>query len=1081
MTSLLAFSQTKNVSGRVVDAKGQPVPFATIRLKTGKSGVSADADGNFIVKAAKGDVLVVSGTGITSKEITVGDVSPLVVAVTRKESNLTEVVVTALGIQRQEKELGYSTAKVTAKELTVAQPISVANGLTGKVSGLNIQTVNNGVFAPTRITLRGTRSLTGNNQPLIVVDGAIFYNDISTLNPQDIQEVTILKGSSASAVYGSDASNGVMLITTKHGTRGKPIVTFSTTQQQESVCYLPSYQTQYGNSGGEEYFYNWNNIYGYIPFENQSFGPAYSGQTVPLGRILENNAVLDIPYSAVPNQKKDFFNKGWTSQYNFSYSAGDENSRFFLSGQDITTSNVMPYDGGKRDVLRVGGSRTYGIFSANFSLAYTYKYSNVGNTGSVYDNVMATTANVPLSTFKNFQGYQFATTDGYYNDYFQNPYMLAATQRNLTTDNNLTGNVQLNLRPTKYLNFSYRLSMNSLSRKYEYTQSQENYSPYSLSDPRAFLMNPDGTVDTVTFYGPKWIATNNGLTAPVYNTYNYSNFLLTSDFIASFDKDLGQDWNLKANVGTTYIDNSITEVGINAGPLFVPVYNVQNRSSIPAFNENYYEEARKLGFFGEATVGYKNLAFVHGSYRTDIDSRLSTANRFIPYYDVDASLILSDIFPGIARGDVLDFLKASGAYSVTGNASALANGSPYIADGAYQTVPQALPAAGLGFPYAGPLGGYALSTNLANPNIKPETVTEIEARLEFGLLKSRINFGVTGYMQHLTNGIVYAQIPRSSGFDQALLNAAETKNNGVEMDLKAAIIKNIDWVWTVGVNYTYYHSTVISINANTQSLNISQGYNGTTGGFGNSGTTNGNYGFNGQNTGGIFAIVGKAYPSIETNDWVRDPSNGKVIVNPITGNPSFGSTYVYEGNSTPTSILGITTNLNYKNWSLTLTADYRGGYKIYNAIGQFMDFSGISSETAAAGRQPFVFPNSEYSTDGGKTYVANTSVTTNDGNFNFWPGTYDEVGSNYVVSGNVWKLREASIAYNLPHKTLAPLKVVQTCTISISGRNLLMFRPKDNKWTDPEFADTSGNGVGATTENEQPPTRIFSGTIALTF
>jgi len=458
MCSLLAFSQVKPVTGKVTDAQGQPVPYPSIRIKGSKIGVSGDVDGSFSIKANSGQTLIISGTGIEVKEVPVGTGIPLLIQVNRKESSLTEVVVTALGIQRQEKELGYSTQKVTAKELTVAQPISVANGLTGKVSGLEIQTVNNGVFAPTRITLRGDRSLTGNNQPLIVVDGAIFYNDISTLNPQDIQDVTILKGSSASAVYGSDASNGVMLITTKHGTRGKPVVTFSTTQQLETVAYLPKYQEEFGSNGGEAYVYDFNNLTAYIPLENQSYGPFFNGQIAPVGRILEDGDLLQVPYAAVPNQKRDFFNKGWTGQTNFSYSAGDENSRFFLSGQDIGTSGIMPYDNGKRDVLRVGGSRTYGIFSANFSLSYTYKYSNLGNTGSIYDNLMSIPAQIPITQFRNFNTNEFATPDGYFNDFFQNPYELAATQRNKTTDNNLTGNIQLNLRPAKWLNFSKHIN-----------------------------------------------------------------------------------------------------------------------------------------------------------------------------------------------------------------------------------------------------------------------------------------------------------------------------------------------------------------------------------------------------------------------------------------------------------------------------------------------------------------------------------------------------------------------------------------------------------------------------------------------
>src|ERR1700722_1044482 len=235
---LSAFAQTKSYSGKVTDQQGQPVPFVTILVKGTKVATSADGEGNFTIKAKPGATLVISGAGFQSKTVEVTD-APMAISVSRKESNLAEVVITgALGVQRQAREVGYSTAKITGASVNQAAPVSAINGMTGKVSGLQINTVNNGVFAPTRVTLRGNRSLTGNNQPLYVVDGAIFYNDISTINPDDIIDITVLKGSSASAVYGSDASNGVIVITTRKGTRGKPVITFSSTVQAEHVSYM---------------------------------------------------------------------------------------------------------------------------------------------------------------------------------------------------------------------------------------------------------------------------------------------------------------------------------------------------------------------------------------------------------------------------------------------------------------------------------------------------------------------------------------------------------------------------------------------------------------------------------------------------------------------------------------------------------------------------------------------------------------------------------------------------------------------------------------------------------------------------
>jgi TonB-linked SusC/RagA family outer membrane protein len=1065
LCTILAYPQTGAVSGRVTDQQGQPVPFATVRIKGGKAGVSADVDGNFAIRARLGDVLVITGSGITPSEVTLADLATFVtIKVTQKQSSLTEVVVTALGINRQAKSLGYATEKIAGKDLTVAQPINVANGLTGKVSGLEINTVNNGLFAPTRITLRGNRSLIGNNQPLTVVDGAIFYNDISTINPADIESINVLKGSSASAVYGSDASNGVMIITTKHGSNNKAVLTFATTTQFETVAYLPSYQQKFGNNGGEYYVFNYNDLSTYIPFENQSYGPAFNGAMVPYGRPLSNGTLHEIPYSPVKNQKRDFFDVGLTEQNNLSYSAGDDKSRFYLSAQDISSKNPMPGDFGRRDVFRVGGSRTYGIFTADFSVSYTYTNKNVTNTGGVYDNLLNVPANEPISSLKDWKNNPLATLDGYFNDYFYSPYWTAANQRNITQDNGLQGNLHFVLKPVKWLALSYRLGINYQTEKYDYRGAEADYDAHSLTNDSVYFSNSAGTGTVLnTNFGSKWIAANNGYTQPNYNAYQASNFLLTSDFVASVNTKFARDFDLNASVGTSYNDNTINYLNVNANNIFFPVYNVNSLTGIPTLAQ-YYAEARKLGFFGDAQVGFKEFAYIHGSYRSDIDSRLSTSNRFIPYYDVDASLVLSEILPFIKNGNTLDFLKIRAAYSVTGNATALAAGQPYLAAGAYQTTPTLNSVSG--FPFSG-LGGYQLSTNVANPNIKPEQVTEKEFGIEFGFLKSRITLGGDIYDQKLSNGIVKASLPSSSGFQTALLNAANTDNKGIELDLKGNIIQTKNFVWRVGINYAHNECTVLSINGGLKTLNINSA----------SGVN-----FKGQATAAnatSYAVVGQLYPIIEGNDWVRDPQ-GQVIVNSITGLPSISSAITNLGNATPKDILGITTSVTWKNFTLTATADFRGGYKTYNTIGQFMAFTGTSSYTAQTNRERFVFPNSVVDEGGGK-YVQNTNIEVNDANFNLFPGLFNNVASPWVESASAWKLREVSISYNIPMRIFGGQKLVKQAVFTVSGRNLLMIRPKTNLWTDPEFSEDTSNAVGENSINQAPPTRIFGGTLSVTF
>ena len=278
------------------------------------------------------------------------------------------------------------------------------------------------------------------------------------------------------------------------------------------------------------------------------------------------------------------------------------------------------------------------------------------------------------------------------------------------------------------------------------------------------------------------------------------------------------------------------------------------------------------------------------------------------------------------------------------------------------------------------------------------------------------------------------------------------RTRGLELELKATLIKSRSVTWNAGINYTHIQSKVLSINGDLQSINIG---------------------------GSSYAVVGQPYPVIETGDWSRDPE-GHVIVDPITGNPTYDPNLKMQGNANPIDLLGLTTSVTWNNFTLSATADYRGGYKIFNYLGRTMDFTGISITTAKTGRQRFVFPNSVIDQGGGK-YVTNTNVTTDDAGYNFWGGSYLNVGSNYITSGAVWKLREVVLRYDFPKKWYAGAKVFQDISFALSGRNLVMLRPKTNIWTDPEFNEDTGNAVGTNSVNQIPPTRIFSATLSLRF
>lgn len=363
-------------------------------------------------------------------------------------------------------------------------------------------------------------------------------------------------------------------------------------------------------------------------------------------------------------------------------------------------------------------------------------------------------------------------------------------------------------------------------------------------------------------------------------------------------------------------------------------------------------------------------------------------------------------------------------------------------------------------------GGYSQSGLSLNPNIQPEKTTDYEGGIELGFLKDRLHL-TANYSHSLSkNQSLTADVSSTTGYTSELTNAGLVTNNTLEFDLNAIAVKTRNFQWTIGLNYTHYANKVVSLGGPDQ-LELG-GVPSTVGA-----------------SGGIYAVVGKPYPIIETNDWVRDPATGKVIVDPSTGQPSVSSTLTDYGTTNPTKIFGVNSSLSYKAFSFSFVVDYRGGNEIFNSTESVEAFTGISAQSAENGRQRFIFPNSVV-LQGGK-YVNNTSVAVDNGNGgqggSFWAGIYgSEVGSLYVDDASFIKLREANLTFQLPQSALAAVPFIKKASIALIGRNLLMIRPKSNDSIDPEFSDAgSGNAVGTTSISETPPTRFYGATLSVTF
>ncbi|MCX6321500.1 MAG: SusC/RagA family TonB-linked outer membrane protein [Bacteroidia bacterium] len=1043
----ILFAQTKVITGTVTSGvKGEgPIPGVSVQVKGTTIGASADVNGKYSITVPQNaTTLIFSYIGMKKQEIEIAGRTVIDCVMESDILGLEEVVVTAFGIKRPSKELGIATQKVSDKELTQAGVSNVVNGLTAKVSGLQINTVNNGVNPDTRITLRGNRHFLASNQALVVLDGVpVSATYLNSINPNDIASVNVLKGSSASALYGNDASNGVLIVTTRRGSGNVPVIKISNTTTFEQISYLPKLQTRFGSGSGEDTINSlpnytfWigpdRNTDPYTSYENQSYGPEFNGQEVILGGVLVDGSYQTVKYSAVPNGKFKFFNTGVSTQNDISYSVGDNDNSFYLSAQDVNTTGTIPGDKNRRTGVRVAGSRTTGIFHADYTMGYTQTNTSTSGTEPfqgrpIYWNVLNTPAQVDLTAYKDVDNNKFANNNGYFNAYYPNPYWQTKYSRYDTRVDNLLGSALLSLSPAKWIDISYRAGITYSGTNSTFFRDGIAYNSYMVTDP--------------------WQAGHNATGSPfagIANDAIYNQIVLSGDFMIQLNHKIG-DFTGKLILGNSMYSNKYRYVQVVNNSVVIPfLYNVSNRLGEPGVTEDQ-QNRNSTGLFADATIGYKEFLFLHGQARNDWDSRLIKSNRSFFYPGVDASLILTEAIPSLKNNSVLSYAKIRGAWSKTGQIS-LGNW--------YATLPSF--ATGAGFPY-GSNGGYVLSTTLSNPLLKPELTREIETGIELSFFKSRIGLDINVYKQNTKDQTIPAQISYATGYASAYINAGELENKGLEADFKLNPVLDLgDFNWNMTISYTYNTSKVLSILPGLNELPI-------------------------QDV--SYAIVGEQFPAIKVTDFVRDPE-GHLVVDAQTGLPLRDPALKVMGHGNPNHILGIVNTLSYKGLNLNVVADYRSGNVIMNAVGTSLDFTGTSWHSAQNGRQNFVIPNSVINTGttANPVYVTNTNVITRNASRAMWTGsTLNSTNSTYLTSAAFWKLREVSLSYDVPVKNILGGKI-KGAQIGVVGRNLIMLRPKSNVWTDPEFNTRSGtsNAVGYTTEYQTPPTRIYGFSVKLTF
>lgn len=766
LVTLQVQAQTKTITGIVHDETNMPVPGATITEKGLKNVTMTNAEGKFSMSINQGAVLVVTFIGYETREVVVGAQATVDIQLKSKENSLNEVVVTALGIKREKRELTYSTQQVTGETLTSTKEPGVLGALTGRVSGVQITNSSGQPGSSSRIVIRGTSSITGDNEALIVVDGVPINNSqtgnagsgggisrLSDIDPATIESINVLKGSAASALYGANAARGVVIVTTKNGAfNSKPKVNFNSQYSFENAI-LPQIQTKYALGDRGVYFDG----------ETQKTSAVWG----PLISDLEAKGI--VTYNK--NPMKEFFETGKTFTNTVSVNGGSEKANYFMSYSNLDQSGIVPTTKYKRNALFVKyGNKITDKITSTFQLNYTNSANHRVNEGydltsplwtvytapATYNPLPYLDANGVQRVFRASRNNPYWTVDNVYNDEKINRFIPIMT---------------LSYQPLKWLTITERAGADIYAEQVAYYEA-----------PSTLL----GTTGTITQRGSNFRQFNNDLIIEGRKTF----------------KDFDVSLLLGNNIISTYSQtHSITGTGTN----IIGFNNVSNGSTINGSQS--FSETRKIGFYAQSNISYKRFLNLSLTGRIDGSSKLATDRNFYKYGSGSMGFIFSELL----KVPAISFGKLRVSYSAVGND----NIGPYALSTPYVT-------AGSSFPYNGN-AGFLLSTTLGNPLLKNERTNEAEVGLEMNFLKNRIGFEVSYFDRH-HNDLLTQNVPlaASSGYRSTSLNAGNMTNKGLEALLNISPFKGKKFSWDMTLNYTRIKNKVTQINGGTQSLSLGQ-------------------------------------------------------------------------------------------------------------------------------------------------------------------------------------------------------------------------------------------------------------------
>ena len=1074
-----ALAQERTITGRITAAEdGTPIPGASILLKGTTKGANSDASGNYTLSVpGTGGTLVFSFVGSASQDVAIGNRSTIDIKLANDSKQLGEVVVTAVGIQRDKKALAYAVSNVKGDILQQRSEPDPLRALSGKVPGVNITAGNGAPGSGTRITIRGNNSFTGNNQPLFVVDGIPFDNSVNTaqtgggyntntvttnraydIDPNNIEAMTVLKGAAASALYGSRAANGVIVITTKSGSKSarKGLeINFNTSYSIENVSTIPDYQNTYTQGSNQTYnggfIGNWGTVFpsevdrvnaqlGFNRY-SQVIDPDYPAGTIPhplvdqtvsYGAARYQTAFPELLQAngrgiAVPLQPYDiiggFFRQGRVLENGIQINSTGDKTSLNASVSRTKNEGIIPNSSTDRTTLSFGGNATLNNkINLAGSVAYTSTnqqspqsgagyyadYGGLASAGSIYGRLFYLPRNY------NLNGYPFENPVDGSNVFYRaldNPYWTVKNNLYNSGVNRVYGNMTLNYDVTPWLNLTARGGINT------YSEARKN------------VLRPGGT------FQPLGSVSRQDLTKTEVDF----------TFLATASHDFSDKFSAKLLVGFNPNQRTYSEKGIVGSPVIDPtVLTIGGTLNQTAYDYSY--QRRLYGIFSELTLDYNRFLYLTASVRNDHSSTLPAANNSYYYPAVAASFVFTEVLN--LPKNLLNFGKLRANYAMVGK-----DADPYQVNTAYN----------LGRTY---YNGTAISTSnlpsqLNNIGLKPEFTAEVELGAELQFFNNRIGIDLAHFDRVSTDLIVTRELPRTSGFATEVTNAGKISNKGWEVGLTLVPLKLSNGLtWTSFFAYTRIRSKVEDAGPGGEIF------------LGGTGLTS---------LGTIFRN-GLPYGQIIGSVNARD-DKGNLLINPSTGLPIRAAKSAIIGDPNTKFTLGWTNTISFKNFNLSALVDYKAGGSIFSSTAASLLLRGqLKNSEDREGLRVIPGVLGDPATykplvgDDGNSIKNTIPMTAFQYHFTDGYGAYgaDEVN---IYDATVVRLREVTLGYSVPKAFLTKYtKVLGSLRLSVSGRNLWFYAPNmlPGLNFDPEtlsnFADSNIQGfdLGAA-----PSTRRF--------